>query len=161
MTRSCTTWRRTRFQINSIHDTADPGLIAGLAAFIAALDECVGAESAAARIPEIPPSMHVDDIEVTARVSKSRGIVKVKVVDEMGDSVEDAAVTGDWFVGGSLVETVTAVSAPNGKAKFSFALSDPTTGLELKLCVTGIAHADLEYAPGDNVEDCDSILWPP
>ena len=149
------------WQLTSIHITSPPPLRDDLKAFLRALDACAGAECAtAARAPDVSGLMHVENIDITAKVSKSRAIVKVFVEDGTGADVEDAVVTADWTVDGSLIGSFTAVTNAARKAKFSFHLTAPASGLPVELCVTDLMQSELTYDPGANVEDCRQFFWP-
>ncbi len=149
------------FQLDSIHGSAPGSLKADLRDFIAALRGCEGAACAdAARSPDETATSHVDSITVQVKQAKSRAIFKVRVRQENGDLVQGAAVTADWTVAGDLIGEFTKVSNATGRAKFSFLLDSPESGLEFELCVTGIAHADLAYNPAANNETCQTGTWP-
>jgi hypothetical protein len=100
-------------------------------------------------------TMHVDSI-VLDTVKGDKGTVHgratVTVVDEWGGLVAEAAVTGTFT--GSYNESPTDTTDASGTAALT------TTGATKKpafeFCVSGITHAALTYAPGDNVMTCAS-----
>ncbi len=110
-------------------------------------DECEGA----------PTTMHVDSIvlgTVAAGQGKKRGQATVTILDNQGNPVSNAQVTGSFTgdfnetqaatTNGSGVAVLTTNGSKKGSVSFSF-------------CVDNVTHATLSYDSGANVETCDSF----
>ena len=100
-------------------------------------------------------TMHVESIVcgvVTGSPPKRYGQVTVTIYDNCGNAVSGADVTGTFT--GDFNETLTETTDGTGVAVIT------TTAQAKKpsytFCVDGVTHATLTYAPGDNVETCDS-----
>lgn len=103
-----------------------------------------------------PTSVHVASIvpsTVGAGSLGKKGRAVVTIRDDLGNPVSGAVVTGTFSGGvtgtfssstdGSGAATLTTTLGAKGKFTFTF-------------CVTAVSAAPLGYAPGDNVETCDS-----
>ena len=107
------------------------------------------------RSSEGPETLHVDSIvldTVKADPSLVRGRATVIVVDDLGNFVAAAEVTGAFT--GDFDETQNGVTNDSGTALLI------TTGMTRKpvftFCVDDIVHAALTYAPDDNLVTCAS-----
>jgi xyloglucan-specific exo-beta-1,4-glucanase len=89
---------------------------------------------------------------VGAGQGKKRGQAQVTIHDDCGAPVANATVSGTFS--GSINQSVVAATAASGVATFT---TTATAGgsVSITFCVTGLAHAQLAYAPGANVETCD------
>jgi hypothetical protein len=103
--------------------------------------------------------MHVDSIVLSAIPAggpNNKAQAEITVRDNEGALVSGATVTGTFSDG--YIETLSAVTdasgvatiLANGKVRGSFSVG---------FCVDDITHASLTYAPGDNVETCDSASF--
>ncbi|MGI9241799.1 MAG: Ig-like domain-containing protein, partial [Verrucomicrobiales bacterium] len=107
-----------------------------------------------------PVSMHVESIVVShLSLSKGRkkGYAEVVVLDDLGNPVEGASVTGSFSE--DLVETITVKTDAAGLAVFT--TSDTIKGsVSLTFCVDvdgdGLSFDGLTYDPTANIEDCDT-----
>ena len=100
-------------------------------------------------------TMHVESIvcgTVSGSPPNKYGQVTVTIYDKCGNAVSGADVTGTFT--GDFNETLTETTDGTGVAVIT------TTAQAKKpsytFCVDGVTHATLTYAPGDNVETCDS-----
>jgi PKD repeat protein len=105
-----------------------------------------------------PPasSMHVHSITVTT-ISASKGLrrgrAEVVIVDNFGDPVEGASVTGSFME--DIVEPGTANTNSSGVAVFL--TSGTAKGrFHLTFCVDNVYRLGIGYNEVDNVETCDS-----
>jgi len=101
-------------------------------------------------------SMHVAGITVlTVNAGKGRknARAQVSVMDDLGNAVAGAAVTGTFS--GGINESGTASTGGSGTASIT---SEDTKkgGLSFTFCVTGVS-AGLTYDSDSNVETCDSL----
>jgi fibronectin type 3 domain-containing protein len=102
-------------------------------------------------------TMHVDSIIVewvSAGGPNRKGQATVVVKDNLGNVVQNATVTGTFT--GTLPETQSGTTDATGTAVIQTKGKTRNPG-GLTFCVDGVTHATLGYAPGDNVETCDSI----
>jgi fibronectin type 3 domain-containing protein len=102
-------------------------------------------------------TMHVDSIVVEwieAGGPNRKGQATVVVKDNLGNVVQGATVTGTFS--GTLSETQSGTTDGTGTAVIQTKGKTRNPG-GLTFCVDGVTHATLDYAPGDNVETCDSI----
>jgi hypothetical protein len=101
-----------------------------------------------------PASMHVQSLLLsTAEAGKGykRGRAEVSVVDDLGDPVPGAVVTGTFT--GSFNETVSATTGSDGVAVLLTA-SKRKGGLSFEFCVDGLSFAGLVYDPSSNSATC-------
>jgi fibronectin type 3 domain-containing protein len=102
-------------------------------------------------------TVHVDSIIVEwiqAGGPNRKGQATVVVKDNLGNAVQDATVTGTFT--GTLSETQSGTTDGTGTAVIQTKSKTKNPG-GLTFCVDGVTHATLDYAPGDNVETCDSV----
>ncbi|HUP14788.1 MAG TPA: PKD domain-containing protein [Acidimicrobiia bacterium] len=107
--------------------------------------------------------MHVSDVSVSllVRDTKARATAVVTVVDETGDPVVDATVTGDWLLNGTLVQSdQTALTGSDGRASLIKRFDGIASGDVIEFCVTNITHGSLVYDPSANVETCGQATVP-
>lgn len=101
-------------------------------------------------------TMHVGSITVShISLSKGRkqGYAEVIILDDQGDPVQGASVTGSFSE--DLVETLTSTTNAAGLAVFT--TSNTVKGsISLTFCVDDVSGSGLAYADADNVEDCDT-----
>ena len=98
--------------------------------------------------------MHVDSIapSVKQQGPKARARATVTILDENGDPVSGATVTGDFT--GDANQSASGTTGSNGEVTLS---TGAISGLSsFTFCVTGVSGS-LTYVPGDNVETCDGI----
>jgi subtilisin family serine protease len=117
-----------------------------------------GEASATPQAPPPPPAsttLHVGSIVVTT-VNAGRGVKKgraeVLIVDDAGNPVSNAAVSGTFS--GSLNESASDTTNSSGLAVLETTASAKGK-VAITFCVDGVTHASLTYANGDNSEDCD------
>lgn len=129
--------------------------------YVVTADDLSGNESdAGAEVSATPQAgtstpVHVDDITLSSTVvrNKEYGYATVTIVDDQGDPVAGAVVTGTFSgdIGGSDSATtgadgVAELACPdNGKPTISFTF-----------CVDGVSGSGLSYDSASNVETCDS-----
>ncbi len=101
-----------------------------------------------------PATMHVAAIVCGVKKSGSnyKGQVQVTIVDNCGNPVANATVTGAFT--GTYNETRSAVTGSNGTATLTTAGTSKTPAYTFT--VQTVTHATLTYAPEDNVETSDS-----
>ncbi|NIS80348.1 MAG: hypothetical protein GTO14_09115, partial [Anaerolineales bacterium] len=103
----------------------------------------------------VASTTHVESIvcaTIPGDKGKKYGQVTVTIYDNCGDPVGGADVTGTFT--GDFNEQLTETTNGSGVAVI-------TTTTQVKkpsypFCVDSVTHATLTYAPGDNVETCDS-----
>ena len=83
---------------------------------------------------------------------RKRPTATVTVVDNLGNPVGSATVTGE-FTGNASDPEASGVTNSSGNAVVS---SENTKKgrLDFTFCATDVTHASLNYAPGDNVVTC-------
>jgi hypothetical protein len=122
---------------------------------IAAYRDAVGCLDAGGGTGGDPTSVHVASIVpgvVNAGKGEKHAAVVVTIQDDTGSPVAGASVTGTFT--GDIVETVSGTTGAGGT--ISLVTAGTKKGkLNFTFCVTGVAAA-LPYAPGDDVETCDS-----
>lgn len=102
----------------------------------------------------VPTSQHVASIVLSVETigNKKYGVARVTIVNDLGQPVPNATVSGTFT--GKPNGTATAVTDANGVAKLT---RGPFKGLPaFSFCVTNVVHASLPYAPSSNVETCDT-----
>jgi len=112
-------------------------------------------ECATTQQPCVATTTHVESIVcgiVAGTQGKKYGRVTVTIYNNCGNPVSGANVTGTFT--GSYNETRSGTTDGSGVAVI-------TTTTQVKspaytFCVNNVTHATLTYAPGDNVETCDS-----
>lgn len=82
----------------------------------------------------------------------TKATAQVTVVNEFGQAVANAAVTGDFS--GSHAQTLTATSDDNGAADFISTVKNRTTAFSF--CVTDISVAGMTYNGAANQQSCSS-----
>jgi hypothetical protein len=98
-------------------------------------------------------TMHVYSIEPTITGNnKVRGYVVVTMVDDLGALVEGVLVTGTFS--GDFNESGSDTTDIIGEA--TIITVDKVKSPSYTFCVDSAVHATLTYAPGDNIETCDS-----
>jgi subtilisin family serine protease len=106
-------------------------------------------------------SMYVESIQVsvTKRGPNARGTATVTIIDENGDPVSSATVTGNWSLSGSVFNSGTSgTTGSNGVATIDSGNVRANSGEELKFCVTNVTHSStLTYT---NVVACGSATVP-
>jgi hypothetical protein len=108
-----------------------------------------------ATTPDAGPTMHVDSITVTivpVAGPRSKAVAEVVILDEFGAPVENATVSGTFT--GDISDSGSDDTDQNGLAVIESGAANNVTSVTF--CVDGVTHATLTYAPGDNVETCDS-----
>ncbi len=103
-----------------------------------------------------PALMHVDSITVSTSKTKGnrvRGIAVVVIVDELGQPVSSARVTGSFT--GDLNETVTGRTTFGGRVVLATS-GDTRLRNGLMFCVEEVTHFTLEHDATADVEKCDS-----
>jgi hypothetical protein len=76
----------------------------------------------------------------------------VTIVDEYGNPVEGATVTGTFS--GDASGTESGVTGSDGEVLISKLVKGTVT--TFTFCVTNVTHATFTYDPGANVETCDT-----
>jgi hypothetical protein len=104
--------------------------------------------------PPEATTMHVVSIvpDVVGN-NKKQGTVVVAFEDDLGEVVDGVQVTGTFT--GDFDETRTATSNASGEATLTTQASIKVP-IAYTVCVDSATHQTLSYAPGDNVETCDS-----
>ena len=127
---------------------------------VAGVNACgEGAFSAyASATPSAPAStsMHVNSLvasTVAAGKGRKAGVVEIIVVDNLGNPVAGATVTGTFT--GAFTGTKSGVTDAAGRVVINADGSAPNPG-KFTFCVSGITHATLTYNPGGNVTTCDN-----
>ncbi|MFH2051585.1 MAG: endonuclease [bacterium] len=100
--------------------------------------------------------MHVAAIDPSATLvrNKEYGHAAVLVVDDLGNPVAGASVTGSFS--GSISSTESGVTGADGWIELTCS-SAGKPGISFTFCVTGISLAGYAYDSGANVETCDGI----
>jgi hypothetical protein len=102
--------------------------------------------------------MHVSDIymQVNSKGINSTGLAGVSLVDEYGNPVDNAVVSGSWS--GIVQQDQTGATDDSGYVLFP----SPKTKLSGTMIFTieNVAKPDFTYLPDDNVETWDSIDTP-
>lgn len=115
--------------------------------------------------PSGPTTVHVGDLEMSSEpLARNRwqATVRVKVVDDQGDPVPSAAVSGQWSNGANGSDT----QSTDSFGWTSFSKSNLKSGVaSVTFSVTGISHAGLSYESAGNSDadgdsDGTSILVP-
>ncbi|MCG8408391.1 MAG: hypothetical protein MI923_24585 [Phycisphaerales bacterium] len=102
----------------------------------------------------VPTTMHVDSIDLdTVGSYRKKGRATVRIVDNLGNPVANATVTGSFT--GSFNETRSATTNSNGIAVLK--TKKRRWYPSFTFCVDNVTHGTLTYEPGDNVETCDSF----
>jgi subtilisin len=108
-------------------------------------------------------SMHVASVEVTAtrRGPNARGTATVTIVDENGNPVSNATVTGDWSLNGAVFNSgASATTDSNGVATIDSGNVRASAGDTIEFCVTNVTHDTRTYDSSANVETCGSATVP-
>lgn len=102
-------------------------------------------------------TMHLGEIAVAAQDNNDgtwQGIATITVVDEDGNPVEGARLTGGW-VGAIVYGETEAVTDAAGTVRL---VSNPgTRSGEVTFCVTGVTHPSLTYDKSANARNCGSV----
>jgi subtilisin len=109
-------------------------------------------------------SMHVASVNVslTFRGPNARGTATVTIVDEDGNPVSNATVTGDWSRNGTVFNSgASGTTGSNGVATIdSGNIRGVSSGDVIEFCVTDVTHSTLTYDSSANVETCGSATVP-
>ncbi len=116
------------------------------------------ASGEASATPSAPTAttLHVASIDLSVESlpgNRKRGVALVTVVDDLGAPVAGAQVTGTFT--GSFSQGDTATTDANGVARLETS-KKKVKNPAFTFCVTSISHGSLTYAPGDDVETCDT-----
>jgi len=110
-------------------------------------------------------SMHVESIEMTLETVShgpnkfTNAIAKVAIVDENGNPVEGATVSGTWS--GATSDTDSGITNSMGQVSLeSDKVKNPPPGTEFTFCIDDVTKAGWTYNPPENVETSDSITVP-
>ena len=107
--------------------------------------------------PQAPTDMHVQSITVTTvKVSKAKkkGHAQVVIVDNNGEPVPGADVTGT-FSGDINEGPLPQMTDDDGQAVIE-TTGTAKGGVSIMFCVDNVTHATLTYDPDANVESCDT-----
>ena len=98
--------------------------------------------------------MHVASIELSIKKKGPRtdAIAKVTIVDEGGNPVDGATVTGTFS--GDANGTESGTTGADGEATIKITVQGSVT--TFTFCVDNVTHASFEYDFEANVEDCDT-----
>jgi hypothetical protein len=98
--------------------------------------------------------MHVEaiDLSIKRKGPKTDAIANVTILDENGDPVSGAEVTGTFT--GDANGTTSATTNSSGVATLK--LSVTGTVSSFGFCVDDVTHSSYTYNPSANVEDCDN-----
>lgn len=98
--------------------------------------------------------MHVQDITLSLKKAGLNHTCKalVTIVDENGDPVEGATVTGTFS--GDVSGTQSGTTGASGEVLLSITIKSPVT--TFTFCVDNVTHSSLTYDPAANVETCDT-----
>ncbi len=95
--------------------------------------------------PSGPTSIHVADIDMASEPqarNRWRALVQVRVVDEEGDAVANASVSGQWSNGANGSESLNT----NSGGWVSFSKNNLKAGVgSVIFTVTGVTHSSLSY----------------
>jgi subtilisin len=108
-------------------------------------------------------SMHVAGIQVsvTKRGPNARGTATVTIVDENGNPVSGATVTGDWSRNDIVFNSgASGTTNSSGVATIDSNNVRASTGDVIEFCVTIVTHSTLTYDNSANVETCGSAPVP-
>jgi subtilisin len=108
-------------------------------------------------------SMHIAGVEVTVtrRGPNARGTAAVTIVDEDGNPVSSATVTGDWSLNSTVFNSgASATTGSNGVATIDSGNVRASTGDTIEFCVTNVTHSTLTYNNSANVVTCGSAIVP-
>jgi hypothetical protein len=99
--------------------------------------------------------MHVESIvlSVSQQAVFYRGVAEVTILDDGGQPVANAEVTGTFA--GDVTGTYSGTTDANGVATIQSAKTK-TVISSFSFCVDNVTHASLNYDSGANVETCDS-----
>ncbi|HKQ46479.1 MAG TPA: endonuclease [Phycisphaerae bacterium] len=116
-----------------------------------------GNSSQASATPQAgPTTMHVSSIvlsTVNAGGGKVKGRATVTIVNNLGNPVSGVSVNGTFT--GSYSQTLSATTNSNGVATLTTS-SKITPPVTFTFCVNNVTGGSLTYAPGENLETCDS-----
>jgi subtilisin family serine protease len=103
--------------------------------------------------------VHVDSITLVGGTQGRKYVVTGTVVvkDENGVVLPGADVTAAITIPSGQTRTFTSATDANGVATFS---GRAKRGGTWQLCVSGIFKSGYLYSPGDNVETCDTLVFP-
>jgi hypothetical protein len=109
-------------------------------------------------MPQAPQaiSMHVNFLEastVAAGKGRKLGRVEVIIVDNVGNPVSGATVSGSFS--GAFTGTMSGVTDAAGRVVITTATSAPNPA-KFTFCVSNVTHATLPYDPAANVSTCDN-----
>ncbi len=101
-------------------------------------------------------TMHVQSIELSLKSKgpTDEGTAKVTIIDEYGNPVSGAEVTG--YFSGDLGCTETATTNKKGVANLKCGIRDTVS--TFTFCVNDVTHSSYTYDLGANVETCDTYL---
>jgi endo-1,3-1,4-beta-glycanase ExoK len=105
--------------------------------------------------PSATPSVHVQQIAMSTDARSTQAIARVTIVDNLGQPVSGATVSGAWsgvISGGDTSRSTDSL----GTATFYSARSRSPGSVQF--CVTGIAAGALLYDNTANLETCSSIV---
>lgn len=106
---------------------------------------------------DTPVSLHVADIVVgtqSAGRGTKHGVATVSLIDNLGNAVDAASITGDFS--GTFNETVSATTGPNGSATLVTGATAKGS-VSFEFCVSAIVHASLGYDAAMNTQTCVSL----
>ena len=114
--------------------------------------------------PEPGGNMRVASIDLSlSQGGKTpQATAAVKIVDENGNPVSDATVTGEWARNGTLFKSeASGTTGADGVATInSGRIKNVQSGDAIEFCVTDVTHASLTYDSAANVETCDQTTVP-
>jgi hypothetical protein len=105
------------------------------------------------------PVLDVGNIRMRSRELSGRYAVmaSIPILDAGGAGVVGAQVDVEWTLPNGQVRSNQAATNSRGQARFQ--IRTPLTG-EYQICVTDVTLTGWTYAPGDNVETCETLIVP-
>jgi hypothetical protein len=101
-----------------------------------------------------PLAMHVAGITINlqkGRGNRSRAIAYVSIVDDFGNTVNGATVTGNWTLGGKFLNTSSAATNGDGTATLVSKYVKKARG-NFAVSITDVVKDGFIYDPIDNTE---------
>ncbi len=121
-----------------------------------------GKDSCQINVQPLGPSLHVSKILLQLK-QKGRSIeanAYITILDDAGNLVKEASVTGKWSYNGGAINTVTSTTRGDGVARLDSGKISAKPGASFTLEITGATKDGYTYDPASNEVSIRSISVP-
>ena len=121
-----------------------------------------GKDNSQANVQSIGPAMHVSMItmELKQKGPNIEAGAYAAIMDEAGNIIKDASVTGKWTCDGSFINTAATTTRGDGIAALSSDRISAKSGAVFAVEITGVLMDGYSYDPASDVVTQKSLIVP-